>query len=81
MENMALRVNIEGRDERVSTDWFAIMGTLKNRGLDRDALLRVHAELNAGLKVTTRSLTLAKLSQERELVGIVRSAHEYRIGA
>ncbi|MFB2734576.1 hypothetical protein [Shewanella mangrovisoli] len=77
MENMALRVNIEGREEKVSTDWFAIMATLKKRGVDYDSLQRIHAELNAGLKVTTRRLTLAKMNQELELAGIIRRANEY----
>ncbi|ASK67941.1 hypothetical protein ACE02D_01755 [Shewanella bicestrii] len=77
MENMALRVNIEGREEKVSTDWFAIMATLKKRGVDYDSLQRIHAELNAGLKVTTRRLTLAKLNQELELAGIIRKTNEY----
>lgn len=30
MENIALRVNIEGKEEKVATDWDAIMATLKN---------------------------------------------------
>lgn len=30
MENISLRVNIEGKEEKVATDWFAIMATLKN---------------------------------------------------
>ncbi|ESE39569.1 hypothetical protein [Shewanella decolorationis] len=77
MENMALRVNIEGREEKVSTDWFAIMATLKKRGVDYDSLQRIHAELNAGLKVTTRRLTLAKLNQQLELAGIIRTTNEY----
>lgn len=72
MENMALRVNIEGKEEKVDTDWFAIMATLKKRGVDYDSLQRIHAELNAGLKVTTRRLTLAKLHQDINLVGIIR---------
>lgn len=77
MENMALRVNIEGREEKVSTDWIAIMATLQKRGVDYDSLQRIHAELNAGLKVTTRRLTLAKQNQELELAGILRETNEY----
>jgi hypothetical protein len=77
MENMALRVNIEGKEEKVDTDWFAIMATLKKRGVDYDSLLRIHAELNAGLKVTTRRLTLAKFNQDMNLVGIIRETSAY----
>lgn len=77
MENMALRVNIEGKEEKVDTDWFAIMATLKKRGVDYDSLQRIHAELNAGLKVTTRRLTLAKFNQDMNLVGIIREAGAY----
>lgn len=77
MENMALRVNIEGKEEKVDTDWFAIIATLKNRGVDYHSLQRIHAELNAGLKVTTRRLTLAKLNQEMNLVGIIRDVSGY----
>ena len=77
MENMALRVNIEGREEKVSTDWFAIMATHQKRGVDYDSLQRIHAELNAGLKVTTRRLTLAKLNLDMGLAGIIRGTNEY----
>lgn len=77
MENMALRVNIEGKEEKVDTDWFAIMTTLKNRGVDYHSLQQIHAELNAGLKVTTRRLTLAKLTQDMNLVGIIREVSGY----
>lgn len=80
MENMALRVNIEGREEKVSTDWAAIMATLQKRGVDYDSLQRIHAELNAGLKVTTRRLTLAKQNQEIALAGIIRVGNEYSAG-
>ncbi|WP_198781063.1 MULTISPECIES: hypothetical protein [Shewanella] len=78
MENMTLRVNIEGKEEKVDTDWFAIMATLKKRGVDYDSLLRIHAELNAGLKVTTRRLTLAKFNQDMNLGGIIREAGAYQ---
>ncbi|EGM71689.1 hypothetical protein [Shewanella sp. HN-41] len=77
MENMTLRVNIEGREEKVDTDWFAIMATLKKRGVDCDSLQRIHAELNAGLKVTTRRLTLAKLHQDMNLASIIREVGTY----
>ncbi|MCH1929518.1 hypothetical protein [Shewanella acanthi] len=81
MENMALRVNIEGRLETVSTDWFAVMATLKKRGVDMDSLQRIHSELNAGLKVTTRRLTLAKLNQYIDLAGIVRGVSSAKTAA
>jgi hypothetical protein len=72
MENIALRVNIEGKEEKVATDWYAIMATLKNRGVDYDSLQRIHAELNAGLLVTTRRLTLAKVNPEVAPAGVIR---------
>ncbi|MBO6227989.1 hypothetical protein ACQKCO_06035 [Shewanella baltica] len=72
MENIALRVNIEGKEEKVATDWDAIMATLKKRGVDYDSLQRIHAELNAGLLVTTRCLTLAKVNPEMVLAGVIR---------
>lgn len=83
MENISLRVNIEGKEEKVATDWFAIMATLKKRGVDYDSLQRIHAELNAGLKVTTRRLTLAKMNEEIPLVGVIRDmniSHRESIG-
>ncbi|MGL5358140.1 MAG: hypothetical protein ACRDBI_00205 [Shewanella sp.] len=72
MENIALRVNIEGKDDKVATDWSAIMATLKKRGVEYDALLKIHAELSAGLKVTTRGLTLAKMNPKMTLAGVIR---------
>lgn len=83
MENISLRVNIEGKEEKVATDWYAIMATLKKRGVDYDSLQRIHAELNAGLKVTTRRLTLAKMNEEIPLVGVIRDmniSHRESIG-
>ena len=72
MENITLRANIEGKEEKVATDWYAIMATLKKRGVDYDSLRRIHAELNAGLLVTTRRLTLAKVNPEMVLAGVIR---------
>lgn len=72
MENIALKVNIEGKEEKVATDWFAIMATLKNRGVDYAGLQVIHAELMAGLLVTTRQLTLAKEQDEFALSGIIQ---------
>jgi len=53
------------------------MATLKKRGVDYDSLQRIHAELNAGLKVTTRRLTLAKFNQDINLAGIIRETKGY----
>lgn len=72
MENITLRANIEGKEEKVATDWYAIMATLKKRGVDYDSLQRIYAELNAGLLVTTRRLTLAKVNPEMVLAGVIR---------
>ncbi|MGI1935843.1 hypothetical protein ACRN98_03670 [Shewanella oncorhynchi] len=72
MENITLRANIEGKEEKVATDWYAIMATLKKRGVDYDSLQRIHAELNASLLVTTRRLTLAKVNPEMVLAGVIR---------
>ncbi|MCL1049142.1 hypothetical protein L2755_05830 [Shewanella abyssi] len=71
MKNIPLLVHIEGQDSKVNTDWLAIMATLKKRGLDKDELEVVYFELCAGMRVTTRSLSLAKASPVDPLKGLL----------
>ncbi|MGL5048292.1 MAG: hypothetical protein ACRC6S_12225 [Shewanella sp.] len=78
MENMSLRVNIEGKEEKVATDRYAIMAILKKCGVDYNSLQRIHAELNAGLLVTTRCLTLAKVNSEMALAGVIRDMNMHK---
>ncbi|WP_442800710.1 hypothetical protein [Shewanella sp. AS16] len=76
MHNIALLVNIEGRINRVETDWLAISAVLSKRELTRDELQALHEELCAGLRVTTRGLTLAKqdfgMANARSMPGLNR---------
>lgn len=72
MKNIPLRVNIEGQGSKVNTDWLAIMATLKKRGLEQDELASVYFDLNAGMRVTTRGLSLAKITMTENLEGIIK---------
>lgn len=65
MKNMTLQVNIEGTQDRVLTDWNAICVILKQRHCSVIVLCQLHAELSAGLLVTTRGLTLARYQEEK----------------
>ncbi|WP_350979029.1 hypothetical protein [Shewanella sp. AC34-MNA-CIBAN-0136] len=60
MHNIALIAALEGTRHQVTTDWFAIMAMLKTRNMSDDAIKIVYDDLCAGLRVTTRGLTLAK---------------------
>ncbi|MCW3173185.1 hypothetical protein [Shewanella subflava] len=64
MQNIPLIAALEGTQHKVSTDWFAIMAMLKTRELSEDDINNVYNELCAGLRVTTRGLTLSKLSAD-----------------
>ena len=64
MENIALQVNIEGMQDKVRTDWNCLADELKTRGMDDVALYQLHTELRAGLRVSTRGLTLSMVSAE-----------------
>ncbi|MBW8183381.1 MULTISPECIES: hypothetical protein [Shewanella] len=72
MKNIPLQVNIEGQDSTVDTDWLAIMATLKKRGLSQSELSTIYQELSAGMRVTTRGLTLAEIKPSIALDGIIR---------
>ncbi|MCL1124490.1 hypothetical protein [Shewanella surugensis] len=72
MKNIPLRVNIESQTSKVNTDWLAIMATLKKRGLEQDELASVYFDLNAGMRVTTRGLSLAKITMTENLEGIIK---------
>lgn len=73
MQNIALLVNLEGMSEKVTTDWNAVSATLKNRQVTQEALVDIYAQLCAGLKVSTRGLTLAKLNADMVLDNVIRS--------
>ncbi len=81
MKNILLRVNIEGQNSFVDTDWLAIMVTLKKRGLEQDELMDLYLELTSEMRVTTRGLSLAKLNPSVEIHGLIReikfSANDY----
>ncbi|MCL2917990.1 hypothetical protein [Shewanella litorisediminis] len=75
MKNIALLVNLEGMNEKVTTDWNAVSATLKKRQVTHEALVDIYAQLCAGLKVSTRGLTLAKLNTDMVLDNVIRSAN------
>lgn len=62
MQNILLIAALEGTQQQVSTDWFAIVAMLEARELSGDEINRIYNELCAGLRVTTRGVTLAKPS-------------------
>ncbi|MCK8043886.1 hypothetical protein MSG37_03235 [Shewanella sp. 1CM18E] len=78
MKNIPILAQIEGQDSKVNTDWLAIMATLKKRGLETDELEVVYFELHAGMRVTTRGLSLAKAIPESPLAGLL---HEPKFSA
>ncbi|AZQ09343.1 MULTISPECIES: hypothetical protein [Shewanella] len=78
MKNIALLVNLEGMPEKVTTDWNAVAATLKKRQVTQEGLLDIYAQLCAGLKVSTRGLTLAKLNTDLMLDGIIRDSQPAR---
>ncbi|WP_175405873.1 MULTISPECIES: hypothetical protein [Shewanella] len=60
MHNISLIAALEGTRHQVTTDWHAIMAMLKTRNMSDDAIKIVYNDLCAGLRVTTRGVTLAK---------------------
>lgn len=74
MKNIALLVNLEGMPEKVTTDWNAVVATLKKRQVTQEGLMDIYAQLCAGLRVSTRGLTLAKLNTDLLLDGIIRDS-------
>ena len=63
MQNISLIAALEGTRHQVTTDWFAIMAMLKTRNMSDDAIKIVYNDLCAGLRVTTRGLTLARVNE------------------
>ncbi|QSX36590.1 hypothetical protein [Shewanella sedimentimangrovi] len=63
MKNIALQVSIEGKTEKITTDWQALSPVLKQRKLTDAELIELYQQLSAGLRVSTRGLTLAKKSE------------------
>ncbi|WP_412501694.1 hypothetical protein [Shewanella chilikensis] len=79
MENIVLQVNIEGMQDKVRTDWNSLADELKTRGMDDVALNQLHTELRAGLRVSTRGLTLSMVSAEpfnEALEGIISGSRK-----
>ena len=72
MKNIPLHVNIEGQNCPVDTNWLAVMETLKKRSLSQHELFRIYLDLSAGMRVTTRGLTLAQIKPSHGLEGIIR---------
>ena len=72
MKNIPLQVNIEGQNSKIDTDWLAIMALLKKRGLAQSELSNIYQELSAGMRVTTRGLSLAEVKPSVSLDGIIR---------
>ncbi|GGP97377.1 hypothetical protein [Shewanella ulleungensis] len=72
MHNIALIAALEGTRHQVTTDWFAIMAMLKTRNMSDDAIEIVYNDLCAGLRVTTRGLTLAKAVEKQQNENIVK---------
>ncbi|NRD74021.1 hypothetical protein HQQ94_12390 [Shewanella sp. VB17] len=72
MKNIPLHVNIEGQDHTVNTNWLTIMETLKKRSVVQHELTNIYQELSAGMRVTTRGLTLALIKPSSGLEGIIR---------
>lgn len=72
MKNLVLHANIEGRQDKVLTDWNAISVILKQRHCSKLDLAQIHSELCAGLLVTTRGLTLARYQQEKTLESFIK---------
>lgn len=62
MQNITLIAALEGTQHKVTTDWFAIMAMLKTREVSEEEVLRIYNELCAGLRISTRGVTLWKVS-------------------
>lgn len=73
MNNISLHVNMEGHAKTVVTDWHAIVDIFEQRQISQQDLTRIYAELCAGLRVTTRGLTLAKINASNELDSLIHS--------
>ncbi|WP_372870289.1 hypothetical protein [Shewanella sp.] len=78
MKNIALLVNLEGMPEKVTTDWNAVSTTLRKRQVSPEGLEDIYADLCAGLRVSTRGLTLAKLNTDLSLDGIIAERESAR---
>ncbi|MGI2257952.1 hypothetical protein [Shewanella sp. GXUN23E] len=62
MENIRLRVKVEGCSHSVDTDWLTISRTLTLRAVSSSELVGLHTQLCAGVRVTTRGLTLGRIN-------------------
>ncbi|MCL1141253.1 hypothetical protein [Shewanella gaetbuli] len=73
MQNLPLIAALEGTQHKVNTDWFAIMAMLKTRDLSEEEINNIYNELCAGLRVTTRGVTLCKQSGDDQNEQIIKS--------
>lgn len=73
MKNILLNVKIEGKQDMAVSDWNAVCAVLVSRHYSTQALIQLHAELNAGLQVTTRGLTMAKREDLQELESFIKA--------
>ncbi|MCL1037124.1 hypothetical protein L2725_07395 [Shewanella corallii] len=62
MDNIALTVAVEGQSSVMDSDWYSVRRTLAFRGLEQGMLNDVYTQLIAGVKVSTRGLTLGMRS-------------------
>ena len=74
MQNIPLIAALEGTQHKVNTDWFAIMAMLKTKEMSDEDVQNVYNELCAGLRVTTRGVTLSKVSEDNNSEQIIKSS-------
>lgn len=74
MQNIPLIAALEGTQHKVNTDWFAIMAMLKSKEMSDQDVQNVYNELCAGLRVTTRGVTLSKMNNNNNNEQIIKSS-------
>ncbi|MBR9729390.1 hypothetical protein ACFOD0_15130 [Shewanella intestini] len=74
MQNIALKAALEGTQHEVKTDWFAIKAMLETREMSGLDVQNVYNDLCAGLIVTTRGLTLSKISDDDNGIDAIKDA-------
>lgn len=74
MQNIPLIAALEGTQHKVNTDWFAIMAMLKSKEMSDEDVQNVYNELCAGLRVTTRGVTLSKMNDNHNNEQIIKSS-------
>lgn len=61
MNNIPIRVMVEGKKQSTQSDWSALKAMLAQKHVDCQHLQTIYDELNAGLIVSTRGLTIEKV--------------------